>query len=204
MYWEPDMSIDFFIGLFLATLIVALFTSRLYRLILWYSANSMVLGILALIVGTTLDDRALLLTGIASIVLKGAAIAWLLKYLSEKYGFTRQIQPRIKTQYAIILIPMILVFTFYLAEPISHMVEGNPNYVAISISSLFLALLLMMEHHHVMPKIIGFLTMENALFLLGVTATEGMPMLVELGIFFDLLMAIVVINLLFHKEEASS
>jgi hydrogenase-4 component E len=61
-----------------------------------------------------------------------------------------------------------------------------------------------MEHRHVMPKIIGFLCMENALFLLGVTATEGMPMLVELGIFFDLLMAIVVINLLFHKEEASS
>ena len=59
----------------------------------------------------------------------------------------------------------------------------------------------MLEHKNIAPKIIGFLSMENALFLLGISATGGMPMLVELGIFFDLLMAIVVINLLFKKEE---
>jgi hydrogenase-4 component E len=99
------------------------------------------------------------------------------------------------------LIPIILVFTYYLADPITHMIGENSNYIAISISSLFLSLLLMMEHKNVAPKIIGFLSMENALFLLGISATEGMPMLVELGIFFDLLMAIVVINLLFKQER---
>jgi hydrogenase-4 component E len=66
---------------------------------------------------------------------------------------------------------------------------------------MFLSLILMLEHKNIAPKIIGFLSMENALFLLGISATGGMPMLVELGIFFDLLMAIVVINLLFKKEE---
>jgi hydrogenase-4 component E len=84
------------------------------------------------------------------------------------------------------------------------MINENNNYIAVSVSSLFLSLLLMMEHRNIAPKIIGFLSMENALFLLGITATDGMPMLVELGIFFDLLMAIVVINLLFHKEEAKA
>jgi len=195
------MGVDFFIGLFLATLITSLFTSRLYRLILWYSMNSLVLGILALLVGKSLDDKAMLITGIATIIIKAVGIPYLLKHFSEKFHFIRQIQPQIKTHYAIILVPAILVFTFYLSEPITHMMHGNANYVAISISSLFLSLLLMMEHRNVAPKIIGFLSMENALFLLGITATEGMPMLVELGIFFDLLMAIVVMNLLFHKEE---
>jgi len=194
------MGIDFFIGLFLATLITALFTSRLYRLILWYSMNSLILGILALMVGKALNDTAMLITGIATLIIKAVGIPYLLKHFSEKFHFVRQIQPQIKTHYAIILIPAILVFTFYLSEPITHMIHGNANYVAISISSLFLSLLLMMEHRNVAPKIIGFLSMENALFLLGITATEGMPMLVELGIFFDLLMAIVVMNLLFHKE----
>jgi len=99
------------------------------------------------------------------------------------------------------LIPAILVFTFYLSEPISNMIDSNGNFVAISISSLFLSLLLMIEHTNIAPKIIGFLSMENSLFLLGTTATGGMPMLVELGIFFDLLMAIVVINLLLYREE---
>lgn len=198
------MNVDLLIGLFLATLITSLFTSRLYRLLGWYAMNSLTLGLLALSIGQRLGDTAMLVTGAATIILKAAVIPYVLKHLSRKFHFVRNIQPDIKVQYAIILIPAILVFTFYLAEPITHMVAGNANYVAVSISSLFLSLLLMMEHHNVAPKIIGFLSMENALFLLGVTATDGMPMLVELGIFFDLLMAIVVINLLFHEEEVRS
>ena len=193
--------VDFFVGLFLASLITALFTTRLYRLLNWYAFNSLTLGILALLIGTKLDDDAMLITGVVTIVIKSIAIPYFLKRFSQKFHFVRQIQPEIKVQYAIMLIPAILVFTFYLAEPITHMIANNSNYVAISISSLFLSLLLMMEHKNIAPKIVGFLSMENALFLLGITATNGMPMLVELGIFFDLLMAIVVINLLFNRER---
>jgi len=195
---------DFLIGLFLATLITALFTTRLYRLLLWYSLNSLTLGVLAIELGSHLGDRGMILSGIITLIVKAVGIPFFLKRLSQHLGLIRQITPNIRIQYAIILIPAILVFTFYLAEPISHMVQGNANYVAVSISSLFLALLLMMEHRNIAPKIIGFLSMENALFLLGTTATGGMPMLVELGIFFDLLMAIVVVNLLLRNEEVVS
>jgi len=193
--------VDFFIGLFLASLITALFTTRLYRLLNWYAFNSLTLGILALLIGVKLDDNAMLITGVVTILIKAIGIPYFLKSFSQKFHFVRQIQPEIKVQYAIMLIPAILVFTFYLAEPINHMISNNSNYVAISISSLFLSLLLMMEHKNIAPKIVGFLSMENSLFLLGITATDGMPMLVELGIFFDLLMAIVVMNLLFSREH---
>jgi len=193
--------VDFLMGLFLVSLIVALFTARLYRLLLWYSLNSLTLGLLALIIGKQLNDISMLITGIITILIKAITIPYVLKNLSQKFHFIREITPEIKVQYAVTFIPAILVFTFYLAEPITNMIRNNTNYVAISISSLFLSLLLMMEHKNIAPKIIGFLSMENALFLLGITATNGMPMLVEVGIFFDLLMAIVVINLLFDQEE---
>jgi len=114
---------------------------------------------------------------------------------------TRAITPQISIQYAIILVPTILVFTFYLAEPLRAVMHGSSNYIAIAIASMFLSLIVMIEHVHTAPKIIGFLMMENSLFLLSVTATGGMPMMIELGIFFDLLMAIVVINLLFKRED---
>jgi hydrogenase-4 component E len=195
--------IDFFVGIFLATLIVALFTTRLYRLLLWYSLNSLSLGILALILGKSLDDKALLITGIATVILKAFIIPYVLKNIIQKISIPRQIAPNIKIQHSILLVPAIIVFTFYLTDPLINIIKSNANYVAISISALFLSLILMLEHKNIAPKIIGFLSMENSLFLLGISTTEGMPMLVELGIFFDLLMAIVVINLLFKKEEIS-
>lgn len=192
---------DFLIGLFLATLITALFTTRFYRLLFWYSINSLTLGLLAIVIGSEIDDIGMIISGIITFIVKAFAIPYFLKILSQKFQLVRQIAPNIKIQYAIMLVPAILVFTFYLAEPISHMIDGNSNYVAISISSLFLALLLMIEHSNIAPKIVGFLIMENALFLLATTATDGMPMLVEIGIFFDLLMAIVVVNLLLRHDE---
>lgn len=194
---------SFLIGLFLATLITALFTMRLYRLILWYSLNSLTLAFLALTIGYNIDDNAMIVSGMFTLLLKAILIPYMLKKYSIKFGLSRQITPNIPVHYSIMLIPALLVFTFYLSEPITDMISSNANYVAISISSLFLSLLLMIEHKNIAPKIIGFLTIENSLFLLGTTATDGMPMLIELGIFFDLLMAIVVINLLFSHEEVT-
>ena len=196
--------IDFFIGLFLANLIVSLFTTRLYRLILWYSLNSLSLGIAALLIGKELNDLPMMITGGVTIALKGIALPYILKMLSIRFKLERIITPNIKVPYSIILVPAVVVFTFYLTEPIIHMVGGNQNYVALSIAAMFLSLILMLEHKNIAPKIIGFLSMENALFLLGISATGGMPMLIELGIFFDLLMAVVVINLLFKKEEVQN
>lgn len=192
---------SFLIGLFLATLITALFTMRLYRLIFWYSLNSFALALLALTIGYKLDDKTMIISGIFTLLLKAMFIPYVLKKVSLKFKLSRQITPNIPVHYSVMLIPALLVFTFYLSEPITNMMGSNANYVAISISSLFLSLLLMIEHKNIAPKIIGFLTIENSLFLLGTTATNGMPMLIELGIFFDLLMAIVVINLLFSHEE---
>ena len=193
--------VDFLVGIFLAFLITAIFTTRLYRLIFWYALNSFSLGLLAIFLSLELNDKAMAITGILTIVLKTFIIPVFLKNISSKFHITRAIQPNIKVQYSIILIPSILVFTFYLSEPVVHFISTNANYVAVSISSLFLSLLLMLEHRNIAAKIIGFLSLENSLFLLGISATEGMPMLVELGIFFDLLMAIVVINLLFSYEH---
>ncbi len=192
--------VDFLIGLFLATLIATFFTTRLYGLLFWYSLNSLMLGLLALVIGNETGDAGLLVTGGATIIIKAFGIPYILKRMSHKFHFVRQVTPQIKIQFSIILIPAILVFTFYLTEPMTSVMHANANYVAISISSLFLSLMLMIEHKNIVPKVIGFLSMENSLFLLGVTATNGMPMLVELGIFFDLLMAIVVVNLLFGQE----
>ncbi len=195
---------SFLIGLFLATLIVALFTTRLYQLILWYSLNSFTLALLAITIGYGIKDTSMMISGFLTLFLKAFLIPYILKKVSIEFKLSRQITPTLQVHHAIMLIPALLVFTFYLAEPITNMISSNANYIAISISSLFLSLLLMIEHKNIAPKIIGFLTIENSLFLLGTTATNGMPMLIELGIFFDLLMAIVVINLLFKSEEVSS
>ena len=192
--------IDILIGFYLATLITELFTTRLYRLYAWYALNSLFLGLIALKMGYDLDDKAMLISGGLTILLKFLVIPYILKNITVRFRIPRNITPNLKVHYSTIIVPIILVFTFYLVTPLANSFTYNPNYVAVSISSLFLAILLVIEHKNVAPKIIGFLSIENALFLLAVSATEGMPMLIELGIFVDIMMLIVIVNILFKHQ----
>jgi len=192
--------ISFYIGIFLATFIVAIFATRFFKLLFWYALNSAVLGALAILVGLNDADDALVVSGTVTILLKAFTIPYVLKNISKKFNIQRDIDPTIKIHYNIMLIPAIIVFTFYLVQPFGTTLGEYSNYVAISISALFLSLILMIEHKVIAPKIIGFLMLENSLFLLSITSTGGMPMLIELGLFFDLMIAIVIVNLLFKEE----
>ena len=192
--------IDVLIGFFLATLITQAFTTRLFRLIFWYAINSLFLGLIAFYEGIVIGDSQMKIMGIVTIVIKFLAIPYILKYFFIKFNISRNIKSITSIQYLVIIIPIILVFTFYLITPLLHNFSHHSNYIAIAISSLMLSLLLMIEHKNIAAKIIGFLDIENSLFLLGISATNGMPMLIELGIFVDLLMLIVIINILFKYQ----
>ena len=192
--------LNLLVGFYLATIISSIFTTRLFNLYLWYAINSLMLGSIALLNGIKLNDKALLIVGGLTIVIKFLIIPYILRNLTLKFKITRTINPLISMQYLIILVPLILVFTFYLIIPILQNLVFNANYVAISIASLFLAVILIIIHPNIGAKIVGFLYLENSLFLLEVSATNGMPMVVELGIFVDLMMLILIINLLFKYQ----
>ncbi len=191
--------VNVLIGLFIATLISGIFTTRLFRLYNWYALNSFFLGLIALYTGNYIDDKAMIITGGLTLLVKAFIIPYILKFLSTKFSIQRNIIPSIKIHYLVMIVPIILVFTYYLITPISNNFIHS-NYVALSVSALFLSLLLIMEHKNIAAKIVGFLSIENTLFLLGISTTNGMPMLLELGVFVDLLMLIVIINLLFKYQ----
>lgn len=184
----------FLISLFMATLVSLFFTATARRAFIWYGVNSLVLGVTALYLGRKLGDEALLISGTLTLLLKGALIPWVLIRTAEGFGLKRYLKAEIPLTHNIVLIPGLIVLSWYLVSPLAQ--SAAHQAMALSIAALLLSLLYMVEHRHLAAKIAGFLVLENSLFLLGTTATEGMPMLVELGIFFDLMMAVVVVNLL--------
>ena len=188
------------IGFFVAILITSLFTNRLFRLYFWYGINSFILGLIGIIIGKIYESDELVIMGAITIIIKFLIIPAVLKKITLKFNISRDITPIIKIQYLTILVPVILVFTYYLITPVLKTFSTHPNFVAIAISSLFLSMLLIMEHKRMIAKVMGFLFIENALFLLGIVSTNGMPMLIELGIFFDLMLFILIINLLLKYQ----
>ena len=57
----------------------------------------------------------------------------------------------------------------------------------------------MISHKKPLMQMLGFLIMENGLFLGGISLTYGMPLIVELGIFFDVLIGVLIMGILIFR-----
>jgi hydrogenase-4 component E len=71
--------------------------------------------------------------------------------------------------------------------------------IGASLSMLLMGLFLMVTRRKAVTQILALLTVENAVFLVALGATTGMPLIVELGISFDVIVAVLVLGVLVHR-----
>ena len=68
---------------------------------------------------------------------------------------------------------------------------------------LLIGLLLMISRRQAVMQIVGLITMENGIYLLGLSMTRGLPMMIELGIVFDVLVAVMILGILTWRLKLS-
>ena len=68
--------------------------------------------------------------------------------------------------------------------------------LATSMFIIMTGLALIVMRSRAIMQMIGMITMENGIYLLGLIMTEGLPIIIELGIFLDVLIAVVILVIL--------
>jgi hydrogenase-4 component E len=71
--------------------------------------------------------------------------------------------------------------------------------VGVSLSMLLMGLFLMVTRKKALTQILALLTIENAVFLVALGATSGMPLVVELGISFDVILAVLILGVMVRR-----
>jgi hydrogenase-4 component E len=89
----------------------------------------------------------------------------------------------------------LVIFAFNLALPISKLSTSvSPGTLGIALACMLLSFMMMITRSKAIPQVIGFLSIENALFFAATSATYGMPMVVELGIALDVLVGVFILG----------
>ena len=90
---------------------------------------------------------------------------------------------------------LVVVFSFGLAQPISALANtATRSTIGIAVAVILLAFLTMITRRKAMSQVVGFLSMENGLFFAAMSASYGMPMVVELGIGLDVLVGVLILG----------
>jgi hydrogenase-4 component E len=137
-----------------------------------------------------LEEAALL-----TLVLKGLVLPWLLHRTRRSLGVRWDDASPAHSVGVHLFGLAIVIAAFTLAAPL--VAGGAGDDLAMAFAVVGLALLMMITRRTALAQVVGFLTLENGLFLAAVSAVRGMPMLVELGIAFDVLVVTVIFGVFF-------
>lgn len=72
-----------------------------------------------------------------------------------------------------------------------------------SISLIFSGLLMMLTRRLALSQIVGFLILENGVYLFAFAQTDGLPLLIELAVFVDILGAVMIAGVLIFQIKKS-
>jgi len=94
----------------------------------------------------------------------------------------------------------LVVFTYFSVSTVEGLNEGFLNKQIINSVSVFLmGLFFMISRKKAIGQIIGFLELENGLYICAMFSTHGMPLVVDLGIFVDMLTAVMIMGLMVFR-----
>lgn len=165
-----------------------------------YGLQSMLLGIVAVAMAIG-DHRLHLFTSAAlTIGLKGLLIPWFLMRVIDKVGIHREIEPIVNIPTSLLICLGLTVVGYRVSAGLAEGDRGATHHViGVSLSVLLMGLFLMVSRRKALTQILALLTVENAVFLVALGVTSGMPLVVELGISFDVILAVLVLGILVHR-----
>jgi hydrogenase-4 component E len=142
----------------------------------------------------------LYLSAALTLALKVVGLPWLLHRLIRRLEVYWDTEPLINMPGTMLVGLVTVVFAFGLAQPIAELAStATRNAIGIAVAVILLAFITMITRRKAMSQVVGFLSMENGLFFGAMSATYGMPMVVELGVALDVLVAMLVLGVFFFQ-----
>jgi hydrogenase-4 component E len=168
-----------------------------------FALQSFVLALLAALISIYSGSLELFGVSAALLVVKGLLIPRVLNRAVAKIGLARVAAPYLGTTPALIICGALTILSFYVMTPIA---ASNPlptaDAIPLAFAGVLIGFFIMVNRRRAVTQILGFLMLENGIFLLALLATYGVPFIVEMGVFLDVLVAVLIMEVfVYHIKD---
>jgi hydrogenase-4 component E len=173
---------------------------RVMQLINLFALQGFVLCLSTLVVAVTTKQHHLYWSAGLTLALKALLLPWILHRLVRKLYVKWDVESLVNVPTTMLFGVVLVMIAFNVAQPISLLSQTiSRGTLGIALAVVMLAFLMMITRTKAIPQVVGFLAMENGLFLAATSATYGMPMVVELGIALDVLVGVIILGVFFFQ-----
>jgi hydrogenase-4 component E len=169
----------------------------LFTAIRLYGAQSFLLGIVAATIALSEGRHDLYVTAALTVALKGLLIPWFLMRVIDRIGIRREIEPFLNVPVSLLVCVGLTVVGYRVSTGFPEGVRGVSHHlIGVALSLLLIGLFLMVTRKKAVSQILALMMIENAVFLVAAGITTGMPFVVELGISFDVILAVLILGVM--------
>lgn len=143
------------------------------------------------------------LPGVLTLLVKVGFIPYAILRVVKGLKDEREIVSDINVNYSTAVAAAALAMCYMVIDRIMpNMAEGR-DILATSIFMFITGITLIVMRSRAVMQMIGMITMENGIYLFGLIMTEGLPLIIELGVFLDVLIAVVILVILTSRLRLS-
>jgi hydrogenase-4 component E len=139
---------------------------------------------------------------VAGLTLAGKVLflPWLLKRLVQRINIVQEIEPLMNAPTSMLICGALTLLGSMVARPFTNLEHLGRNTLGVAITLLLTGFFLMFNRRKAITQVLALLTVENGVMLAAVALTTyGMPLVVELGVFFDVMVAVMVLGILVFR-----
>jgi len=127
-------------------------------------------------------------------------LPWLLDRQVRRMNIVQEIEPLVNFPTSMLVCGGLTLLGYVVARPFTSLERLGTHTLAIAITLVLTGFFLMINGRKAITQVLALLTVENGVMLAAVALTTyGMPLVVELGIFFDVLVAVMVLGILVYR-----
>jgi hydrogenase-4 component E len=199
-----NQAIILFAALALFTSFIMLAQARMMPLIFTFAWQGLLLAVVSVLVAIVSKHPHLFVSAALTFTLKVVLIPWLLYRLSVQLNMQYDAEAIEHPTLLLLGGVGLVIFSYHVAQSIMHLSGlATRNTIAVSIAIELLGMLLMCARKSAVAQVIGFMSMESGIFFAAVVSTYGMPLIVELGVAFDILVAAILFGVFFFHLRDS-
>jgi len=141
-----------------------------------------------------------LFISVGTLALKGVVIPLLLSRTLRVAKVRREIEPFISLHLSVFLATLLVGIAFWLSSllELPHP-AASPLIVPAAFATLLVGFLVLVSRRKAITQVVGYLLIENGVFIFGQTLTHEVPFVVELGILLDVLVGVFVMGIAIHN-----
>jgi hydrogenase-4 component E len=184
----------------LITALLLILRTTLSGQVLMFTVQSLILAVLASVVAAYTRSVELALVALGLIVLKGIVIPRVLNRAVSNIGLQRFAAPYLSTPVAVIVCGALVALSFYVMAPLTRASNlPTTGAIPLAFACVLIGLFITVNRRRALTQILGFLVLENGIFLLALLATYGVPFIVEIGVFLDVLVAVLIMEVFVYR-----